>query len=199
MNGIEKISARLIGDAQQEIDILKAETDERCAAILGEYEAAAAEAYEQRMAQGRALCSQRLERMAAGADMEQRKAILAFKQELVSEAFAKACEAIANLPEDEYIEFLAAMMAKAANSGEEEVLLSAKDSERIGAKAVRRANALIKERGGRGTLSLAEDVADIPSGFIMRSGNIEINCAGDALVMMQRSALASQVAEILFS
>ncbi|MBR5490067.1 MAG: hypothetical protein IKV79_02215 [Oscillospiraceae bacterium] len=199
MNGIEKISARLIGDAQQEIDILKAETDERCAAILGEYEAAAAEAYSQRMARGRALCSQQRERMEASADMEMRKALLAFKQELVSEAFAKAIEAIANLPEDEYIEFLAAMMAKAANSGEEEVLLSAEDSERVGAKAVRRANALIKERGGRGTLSLADETADIPSGFIMRSGNIEINCAGDALVMMQRSALASQVAEILFS
>jgi len=199
MNGIEKINARLIADAQIEIDAVKAEADERCAAILGEYEARAAQVYEERMARGRSACSLKRERMEASADMELRKANLAFKQELVGEAFAQAVEAIARLPRDEYIDFLARMMAQAAMNGEEEVLFSETDKAAVGAEALRRANALLKAQGGRGTLCLCDETADISGGFIMRCGNIEVNCATDTLVMLQRSSLSSQVAEILFS
>ena len=52
MNGIEKITARLIRDAQVEVDAINAETDAQCAAIMAEYEAKAAEAYEKRIAKG---------------------------------------------------------------------------------------------------------------------------------------------------
>ncbi len=199
MNGIEKISARLISDAQLEIDAVKAEAETRCAEILAEYEAKAAQVYSEHMARDRSACNQRRERMEASADMEQRKATLAFKQEIVGEAFSQAIEAVAKLPKDEYIDFLARMMAQAAMNGEEEVLFSKADASTVAAEALRRANALIKAQGGRGTLCLAEDTADIPGGFIMRSGNIEVNCATDTLVMLQRSSLSSQVAEILFS
>ena len=39
MNGIEKITARLIRDAQAEVDAINAEADAQCAAILAEAEA----------------------------------------------------------------------------------------------------------------------------------------------------------------
>ncbi len=199
MNGIEKINARLINDAQVEIDAVKAEAEARCAEILGEYEAKAAQVYEERMARGRSESAAKAERMAATADMEQRKATLAFKQVLVGEAFAQAVEAMTKLPKDEYIDFLARLMSEAAMNGEEEVLFSETDRANVGSEAVRKANGLIKAKGGNGTLSLAAETADIPGGFIMRSGNIEVNCAVDTLVYLHRSSLSSQVAEILFS
>lgn len=199
MNGIEKINARLISDAQAEIDAQKAENDALCAEILKEYEAKAAQVYAERVAHGRSACEARAERMAAAADMEQRKATLAFKQEMVGEAFAKAVDAIAKLPKDEYVDFLARLMAEAAMNGEEEVLFSESDRAAVGSEAVKKANSLIKAQGGAPTLSLSAETAEIPGGFIMRCGNIEINCALDTLVMMQRASLSSQIAEILFS
>ena len=199
MNGIEKINARLISDAQAEIDALKAENDIRCAEIVKEYEAKAAQTKSERMARGKAACEARSERMAATADMEQRKATLAFKQEMVGEAFTKAVDALTKLPRDEYIDFLARLMSEAVINGEEEVCFSASDRAALGAEAVKRANALIKAAGGRGTLCLSDETVDIPGGFVMRSGNIEVNCAADTLVMLRRASLASQVAEILFS
>ncbi len=198
MNGIEKITARLMRDAQAEIDAVNAEADAQCAAIIGEYEAKAAEAYEKRMAKGKADCTSRSERMAATADMEQRKATLAFKQEMVGEVFAQAVEAIAALPKDEYVEFLAALAAEAAISGEEEMIFSERDKAAVGAEVVKRANAALKNKGARGTVCLSEETADIPGGFIMRSGNIEVNCSADTLVQLHRASLSSQVAEILF-
>ena len=185
--------------SQTEIDAVNAEAESRCAEILAEYEQKAAEAYAQRVAQGRSACAAKAERMAATADMEQRKATLAFKQELVGEAFEKAVEALAKLPVDEYIDFLAGLMCEAAMNGEEEAVFSETDRAAVGAEVVRRANGLIKAKGGAATVSLSHETADIPGGFIMRCGNIEVNCAADTLVMLRRASLSSQVAEILFS
>lgn len=198
MNGIEKITARLTRDAQAEIDAVNAEADAVCAAITAEYEAKAAEAYEKRMAKGKADCASRSERMAATADMEQRKATLAFKQEMVGEAFEKAVDAIVAMPREEYIDFLASLAAAAANRGDEEIVFSATDKDAVGAEVVKRANALLKQKGAKAALSLGAETADICGGLMLRSGNVETNCDVDTLVKMHRASLSSQVAEILF-
>lgn len=199
MNGIEKITARLTSDAQAEIDLINAETEAQCSAILEQAQAKAEEVYEKRMARGRAECAARSERMAATADMEQRKATLAFKQEMVGEAFEKAVEAVTGLPAEEYTEFLARLAAKAHVKSGEEMVFSQKDRAGVGEAVVKRANALVKEAGGSGTITLSDETAEIPGGFILRSGSIEVNCAVDTLVLLHRAALSSQVAEILFS
>ncbi len=197
MNGIEKISARIEADALSEIAAIEAEAAARCAQISAEAQARASEAYAQRMALGRAEAEQRRERLGAAADMEQRKSILAFKQEMVGEAFDRAVEAIVNLPEAQYIEFLAAQAAKASSNGCEELLFSQRD-QAVAAAAAKRANAILKEMGREGRLTVAAETANIPGGLILRQGHIEVNCAADTLVMMHRSRLAGQVASILF-
>ena len=141
----------------------------------------------------------RSERMAAAADMEQRKALLAFKQEMVGEAFEKAAEALASLPREKYIEFFASMAAKAAISGKEMLLFSEKDRADTGAEIVAAANALLAGMGKTAELSLADETPELSGGFIMRSGNIEVNCTAETLVLLTRASLSSQVAEILFS
>lgn len=199
MNGIEKITARLTADAQAEIDALNAETDAACAAITAEYEAKAQEAYDKRMTRGTADCQSRTERMGATADMEIRKSVLAFKQEMVSEAFEKALAAIVAMPKAEYAAFLASQAAKASVYGSEEIVLNARDRKEVGSETLKLANALMRERGVHGGLTLAEETADICGGVIVRQGNIEINCSVETLVLLHRSELASQVANILFS
>jgi len=198
MNGIEKIAARIEADAKAEIDVINAETDARCAEIMAEAEARAAEAYEKRMAKGRAECEARTQRLGATADMESRKSILAFKQEMVSEAFAQAIDAIVNLPKDEYIEFLALQAAAASSSGYEELVFSGRDRA-VGEAAAKRANAILKEKGLEARLTVSAESAEIPGGLILRQGDIEVNCAADTLVGLYRNRLAAQVAGILFN
>lgn len=198
MNGIEKIAARIEADAKAEIDALSAEADATCAAIAAEFEAKAAEAYEKRMERGKADCEIRVQRLGATADMEARKAILAFKQEMVSEAFAKAVDAIVALPREEYIEFLASQAAAASSNGMEELVFSERD-QAVGEAAAKRANAILKEKGIEAHLSVSAETADIPGGLILRHGDIEVNCAADTLVQLYRNRLAGQVAGILFN
>ena len=198
MNGIDKIVARIEADTKAEIDALNAETEAQCAAIMAEAEAKAAEAYEKRMAKGKSECEVRVQRLGATADMEARKSILAFKQEMVSEAFAKAVEAIVKLPKEEYIEFLASQAAAASSNGFEELIFSERDRA-VGEAAAKRANAILKEKGIEARLTVSAESADIPGGLILKQGDIEVNCAVDTLVQLYRNRLASQVAGILFN
>ena len=199
MKGIEKISQRLVADAQAQIDALNAETAEKREAILAEARQTAQEAYENRMQEGTKACESRMQRVAGTAETEARKAILAFKQEMVSSVFDNAVKKLTELPKEEYVAFLAAQAAKAASFGTEELVFNEKDAAAVGKDVCKAANALLREKGMTGGLTVADETREIPGGVIVRQGNIEVNCAVDTLVQMSRSELASQVAEILFS
>ena len=128
--------------------------------------------------------------------MEARKQLLAFKQQLVSKAFEEAERQLAELPREEYIAFLASLAAKAATYGTEELVFNARDAKEVGSAVAKAANAAL---GAKGHLTVSEETREISGGLIVKQGDIETNCALDMLVSMQRSALASQVAEVLFT
>ena len=196
MKGIDNIISRLEADAQAEIDALNAKTKAECDGILAEYGEKADAAYEAAIKAGRSACAQREERMASAAELDARKQLLGFKQELVSDVFRKAADRLANLPKDEYVAFLAAQAAKAAVYGTEELVFNAKDAKAVGKEVAKAANELL---GQKGKLTVSEETRDIPGGVIVKQGDIEANCAIDVLVHLRRNDLASQVAEILFA
>ena len=199
MNGIEKISKRLVADAESEIAALKEETQRKCDEIRAMYEEKAQEEYQSRMAEGVKAAETRMQRLGSAAEMEAKKAILAFKQEMVAKAFDDAAEKLANLPEADYVKFLAAQAAAAASTGSEELIFNARDKSAVGPAVAKAANALLEGKGRKGALTVSDETRAISGGVIVRQGNIEVNCAVETLVQLSRSELASQVAEILFA
>ena len=125
--------------------------------------------------------------------MEARKTILAAKQAVMEEVYAKALEKLRSLPQDRTVEVLASLLNEAAPQGKGEVLFSAQDRETVGRAAVDAANA---QNGGQ--LTLSGETANIPGGFILRNGSIEVNCAYDTLIRLQKTETAGQVARQLF-
>ena len=196
MTGIDNIIARLEADARAEIDQLNAETKSECDAILAEFKTKADAAYEARVKEGKANSVQRSERALSAAELDARKELLTFKQDLVSEVFAKAGARLTSLPKAEYVDFLANQAAKAAVTGGEELLFNAKDAKEVGAEVAKAANKLL---GSKGKLTVSNETRPISGGVIVKLGDIEANCAVDMLVQLRRNDLASQVAEILFS
>ena len=131
--------------------------------------------------------------------MEAKKSILAFKQEMVSKAFALAEENMQNLPADKYVKFLAAKAAEAAQHGTEELVFNAKDRAGAGSDVCKAANALLAERGISGKLTVSAEEREISGGVIVMHGDIEANCTTETFMQLYRNELASQVAEILFA
>ena len=196
MTGIEKIIAKLEADAQSELDRLKADTEKECGAILEEQKNKAREVYDSAIRDGQENCRIRAERYHSAAELEARKQLLAFKQDMVSAVFAKAAKKLSSMPASGYVDFLAAQAASAASSGTEELIFNAQDAKNVGTEVVKAANRIL---GKRGKLTLSPETRDIPGGVIVRQGSVEANCAVDMLVQLRRNDLASQVAEILFA
>ena len=54
------------------------------------------------------------------------------------------------------------------------------------------------QEGGK-NLTLSGETRSIPGGFILRSGSVEVNCAFDTLVRLQKAETAGDVVKKLFA
>ena len=194
MKGTEKLIAHIKADADAQVNAILAQAEQQCAGIRGDFDKQAAALYAERLRAGVKETQDKVDGEARIARMEGRKELLAAKQELVSRSFRKAQEQIVSLPEEQYVAFLAKLAAQASVTGEEKIVLNARDRKAIGEKLVKAANARLKN----GRLTLAEETGDFAGGLVLRRGSIEANCTVELLVELSRSELSAQVAEILF-
>ena len=195
MKGTEKIIAHIRADAQAQADAILAQAEQQCAGIRADYDKRAAELYSERIRAGVKACQDEVDSKVRIDQMEARKGNLAVKQEMVSLSFDRALEELISLPREKYIEFLAALAVKASVTGEEEILLNARDRDAVGREVAAAANA--KLDGGR--LSLSRDAGDFAGGLILRRGNVEANCTAELLVDLARGDMSAEIAELLFA
>ena len=194
MKGTEKIIAHIRADAEAQTAAILAQAEQRCAEIRGVYEQKAKDAYAEKIRAGVKTNQDRLESMDRLTKMEGRKAILALKQDMVSESFDRAVEQLVNLPEEQYVALLARLAAQASVTGDEEIVLNARDRAAVGEKVVAAANAKL----GDGKLTLADETGDFKGGLILRRGSIEVNCTAELLVNLCRDEMAAELAGVLF-
>ena len=227
MNGIEKITARIDADCEDQVRQLQEETEAKVRTLE---EAARTQADRESadiLARGRRAADERLERLKSAAQMERRKLELAAKQEVLGEAFDLALEKLCSLPDEEYIALLTRLVLEASSTGKEQLIFSAKDRARVGKQVVVAANdCLVKQVvpelpeaitdtkvgaflgkvvnstaaivTGTGMLTLSEETRPIRGGFVMVDGDVEINCAFETLIQLQREKLEREVARVLF-
>lgn len=198
MNGIEKITAHIISDAEAEAAVTAEESRAQCEALEKEYDQKAQEEYSRIIKAGTAKCEDQADRTKRTAGMEARKSILAEKQDMVSRAFDKAEELMGMMPESLYVPFLAKQAAAAAFTGEEEVIFNERDRAGCGKAVVKQANALLAEQGRPATLTLSALTRNIKGGLVLKQGDIEVNCSIEILTEGCRSRLAAEVAGVLF-
>ncbi|MBR5095098.1 MAG: hypothetical protein IK095_08390 [Oscillospiraceae bacterium] len=195
MKGTEKLIAHIKADADAQVEAILAQAEQRAAAIRGDFDKQAEGVYAERIRAGVKSIQAEVDGAERIARMEGRKSLLAEKQALVADSFRRAQEQILALPQEQYVAFLAKLAARASVTGDEEIVLNARDRERIGADLVQAANALLGEKG---RLTLSAQTGDFAGGLILRRGSIEANCTVELLVEMSQSELSAQVAQLLF-
>lgn len=193
MNGLDKIIARMEADTRAECDALAANAAENAAAILRDYQAQADAAARDSAQRAEAQAAEHLEHLNGSSQLACRQRVLAAKQQLIDEAFARAAQALAALPQADYIDLLAALAAE-NGSGDEELLLSAHDRETVGAAVVDAANA--KKPGA--AFRLSDETRDTGGGLVLRRGRVELNCSFTEKLRQLRQEESSAVAQLLF-
>lgn len=227
MEGIEKITARIVQDAQAEIDRMNQETDEKVREIRQSAQAQAEKETAEALERGRRAAEERLDRLKSAARMEQRKLELAARQEVLAQAFDLALEQLCALPEEEYVQLLTRLALEASSSGREQLIFSPRDRARVGKQVVVAANeAMVKQVApelpdaitdtkvgallgkvvnsttamvtGTGMLTLSEETRPMRGGFVLSDGDVEVNCTFETLIRLQREKVEKEAAAVLF-
>ncbi len=119
------------------------------------------------------------------------------------------------------------LVLEASTTGKEQLIFSTKDRAQIGKQVVVAANEALASQvapelpesiteskvgafvgklvnttaamvNGTAMLTLSQETREIKGGFIMVDGDVEINCAFETLVRLQREKLEKEVANVLF-
>ena len=193
MNGIEKITQQIEAETQREIDRILGAAKDEAAKVAAQYHAQAEGEARELAAKNEKAAAEREERLVSAAEMEARKVQLAAKQEMLEKAYALALEKLCAMPREQYVDVLAGLLEQASSTGTEEAVFSEKDSS-AGEAAVK----LVNERSGK-HLRLSGETQPIRGGFILKNNNVEVNCAFETLVRLQKAETAGTVVKTLFA
>ena len=195
MDGLERIIPRITADVQAEIEAIETEAAVQSEEIRQKYQEAAHKEQAVLLERGRNAAAERVYRLSGVAALEAKKEILAAKQELIAQVFAKAEQTLCRLPAQEYVYLLATLAAGAAQSGQEQIILSPQDRARYGTSVIKAANS----RRQNGAFTLAEKSREIKGGLLLSQGDVEINCSFESLIQQLRAELTPQVVRLLFA
>ena len=190
---IEKITSKIIGDAQAEAEAALAQAHAERDEILAEAKAEAQRILSKAQADGSADKEKLISRRKAVADIDGRKIVLEEKQKLIADCFDQAVEKIVSMDAASYVDFLVRKLA-AAGETSGELILNPADAERVGEKLTAAAAKAIPGS----SFTLSDETRGIKGGFVLKKGSVYVNCAVEALVDEAREELVGDVAARLF-
>lgn len=190
---IEKITSKIVSDAEADAAAVRNEAKAQCDVILREAEAKAEAIVQKAQKQGREEKAKRISRRKAVAEIDGRKLLLSEKQKLIAECFDRAADRISSMAAEEYTAFLARLVKGTGQTGGE-LILNRRDAEAIGPALV----SAVAEAVPGSRIVLSEETRDIKGGFLLKQGAVYINGTIEALMEEAREDLAGEVAEQLF-
>lgn len=137
------------------------------------------------------------ERVKSSADLRRRTALLAAKQEMISQTIDKAYETFCSKADTEYFQILKEMLEKFVQPQEGDIYFSQADLDKMPAGFGEEIQKIAAAKGGK--LTLSKEGKNIERGFILAYGGIEENCSFKALFDSKRDELQDKVQKILFS
>lgn len=198
MNGIEKLTGRILEDAEAQVKSIIGEAEDKADVILNNKRSEAEGIYQDKIRRGKLAAEQRVERLGSVAKLEAKKLILGTKQEMVSNSFDLALDKLTKLPERDYIKLLSSLAVSACKTGTEEILFSENDKNKYGKKIVETANTILSENGKKAELTCSDQTVNIKGGIVVKEGNIEMNCSFETIIRLKHDELATEVSGVLF-
>ena len=219
MTGLEKVTGKIIADAEADAREILERAEAECAAIREKYAVSTAAELEALREQSDRECQALIVRARSSAAMAKRNAILEARAAILDEAYAAAEKQVRSMGGEQYLDLLCKMLRSAlqrqlegeADSlrlyGEDispatyEVVLNSRDRSSYGEKL------MAAYRAGFGAklspavlakLRLASDTAPIDGGLILRCGPVETNCSLAMLMAENRRETEAKVNRILF-
>lgn len=198
MTGVEKIKEKILHDSEDRAESIVADAKKQAVEIIEKANVKAAQKAEEIHKKATSDAAEKLKINSSMVELEMRKELLSTKQQLIEEVFQKALDSLSNIENSEYEVILYKLIVDAIETGDEEILLSMKDKNRLPSDFIIKLNKVIAQAGKKGNLKLADETRDIMGGFVLKAKGVEINYSFEALLRMDRDEIEPEVAAILF-
>lgn len=199
MAELKQLRETLEAEGATEAARLLAEAEQKAAAIRAEARAAADRQKQSHLAAGRREADVVRRQAEAEERLLHRQALLAAKAAMLVKVAAAAKEAVVNLPAERYEAFLQDLIAAAGAAGEVQVILNARDRDRLGEALVREAEKRLNAAGNGVRLTLAPASAEMAGGLKLKGTDFEVDCSLERLVALAADELEPDVARTLFA
>lgn len=196
MSGLDKMKVRILEDAQSTAaEITEKARSEAEAAVQAAREAAEAEAARiiEKAEHG---VSDHARKVESSMGMQRKQAVLAAKQEVISEVLEEAYRTVMDLDDEQYFKLVEKLLEKHVLSGDGEICFSAKDLKRMPEGFKEKAAGIAAAKGG--SLKISDRPAEMDGGFLLVYGGIEENCTIRAVFDAGREEMSDRVNRMLF-
>lgn len=199
MSNLENLTSKIIEDANKEAEKLLSEAKKEENKILDEKIEKAHKAKEQIIENSKREAKTKAERIVSNTHLKIRNNKLEAKQQMINKVFNEAIIKLQDLSKDEYLNFIKSSILYLDIEGDEEIIMSANDKDKIGMNFIQTLNNQLKDKGKKGLLKVSNEDRNIKGGFILYKNGIEINNSFEALVDSLRDELEQEIIEALFS
>lgn len=188
MSGLDKIISRLEQDCEKECSEIETDALSRAHRILTDAEASTKKECDSILenAEKEALLINK--KAESSAMLAARRGMLEAKISVIDETIEAAVKKLRALDTESYFSILAHLAKKYALTGTGVMYLSEADKKRMPDKF----RSMIEG------ITISDDTADIQDGFILKYGDIEINCTFNSMLNAAREDLKAIAGEILF-
>lgn len=221
INGLNKITGKILSEAQAKADKILADAQAECDRINAEYAERAERIRSDISSEAEKGGMEYVARIRATAATSKRNLLLQTKSDLIDGVFEGVLEQTRNLELEKYNEILIGLLSAAfleqleseetsrSLYGEEEalvpesyeVLFNQRDRDRCGKAVIEGAQKHLASKVSSeklARLQLSSQTANIDGGLVLRCGNVESNCSLSILFAQLRESLESEVARTLF-
>ena len=195
MPGIDKMLQQIRLFGENAVKSLGEADRARADAILEKAEEEARAEYEALSAAARREADKRLALAASARETEISRERLAEKTAAVDAAIALAKEKLASMEDRDYFSALEGLILKNFSDGEGELILSARDADRLPADFLVSLN---KKLAPAASLTLSSERAATDGGCLIRRGLIEENLSFEAILRDKNELIRDSAAAVLF-
>lgn len=188
MSGLDNILSRLDKECTSQCEAIRAEAEKKAAKRIEEAKEKASSILQQKMSAAQKEADIIISKADSSASANARKALLAAKVALIDGILEKALNKLHCLDEPSYFTVLGKLAEKNSLDSHGTMYLSARDLERMPASF----------REGLKNISISDEPSHINDGFILKYGDIEVNCSFSAMLSVSKDELKAVAGEILF-
>ena len=217
MKGLDQMTALILEEATKDADRILADAQNEANAILAEYRQKADAERTAELLAVKAEAEVLARRAEASAQQIRRNLLLKTKNNLLDKAFQSALNALNALGAEERLSIYTAIFASALENQlvaersaiendlyEEytapvcyELALNEQDHHDLGTALLTAVNKAAQKAGK--TVTLSSSYASIDGGFVLRCGDVELNCGLGGYMEQIRGEIEGEVCQILFS